>query len=121
MQVSEDSLGSLTTEDNDSGTSKHGSVAVSGRRRRTGNARLDPTRGVDIEDVCIIQVGEAVLLAFIVVTAKDDERSTGKCGRVSASGRGRNTFDLRESPKPFALNYRNKDGSYNLVLPENVP
>ena len=73
MQVSEDSLGSLTTEDNDSSSSKDGSVAVSGRRRGTRDARLDPTRGVYIKHMSIIQVGEAVSLAFVVMTAKDDE------------------------------------------------
>ena len=105
MQVSEDGLRALTAEDNDSSASEDGRMPVPGGRRRSGDPWLDPAGGVNVEDVRIVQIGEARLLAFIIMTAKDNQGRTGESGRVSTAGRRRHTFDLRESPEPFALNY----------------
>ena len=71
MQISEYSLIAFASEDDDSGASKYGRVAVPGRGRRSRYARFDPSWRIHIKYVCIIEVGEAVLFSFVEVTTKD--------------------------------------------------
>ena len=53
----------------------------------------------------VVEVGEARLLAFIVMSTEYDQRSTSQRSGMSASWSWRHTFNLRISPEPFAFHY----------------
>lgn len=72
VQVTEDRLGALAAEDNDAGARKHRRVSVASGGRSARNLGFDPAGAVNVQNVRIVQVGEASIAALIEVTPEDD-------------------------------------------------
>ena len=47
-------------------------MTITRRGWRSRDARLNPSGGVDVENMGVVEVRETRLLAFVVVAAKDD-------------------------------------------------
>ena len=68
---------------------------------------LDPSTGVQIKNVGVIEVYIAIgvashcaLGATVVMTTKVEDRGADERGRVAATGAGWDAFDLWECPEP---------------------
>ena len=105
VQVSEDSLYALASEENNARSSEYSGVPITAGRRSAADFGFDPARAVDVEHVGVVEVREAGLLSFVEVAAKDDERGSSQGGRVAAAGSWGYAFNLRERPEPFAFSY----------------
>ena len=55
-------------------------MSVAGGRGRARDSWFDPARRVDVENVSVIEIGEARLLAFVEVASENDERGTCEGG-----------------------------------------
>ena len=71
MQVSEHVTLALASEYDDPRTSEDRGVAITTRRRSAVYLGLDPSGGVDIKHVGVVQILEARLLSFVKVASKD--------------------------------------------------
>lgn len=110
VQVPEHCVRALTAEDDYSSSGQHCSVPVSGRRGSSRDSWFDPPGRVNVEHVGVVQVGEARLLAFVVMAAEDHQRGACQRGGVSTSRRRGHAFNLGEGPKPLPFDYNHNRG-----------
>jgi hypothetical protein len=70
--------------------------------------RFNPSTWIEIKHMSVIQVYITLLCATIIMTSKVKYRSTNQGSGVATSCTWWNTFNLRESPKPWSLLFYSK-------------
>jgi len=63
----------------------------------------NPSVFVDIQDMDIVEIDIAQILASVIVSSEDDDGCSSKCSAVPPSRAGWVSFDEWECPEPFAI------------------
>ena len=68
VQITKNSFGSFTSENDDSGTSKNRRMTISWRWWRARDLWLNPSRRINIENISVVEILKTSFLTFVEMT-----------------------------------------------------